>query len=158
MHSVAAHSTVSVCDYCGAPLDAAARVFPSRRDEPRHIRRHFVAEPQAPYAARRELEALSQDLDVREQHLLALLTSELVTNSVVHGRMREEGVVRLDVTITDALIRVEVRDRGIGFDPPAASEKDPLEGHWGLELVDRLADRWEVTGGTTVAFEVDRAH
>jgi anti-sigma regulatory factor (Ser/Thr protein kinase) len=158
VHSVAAHSTVSVCDHCGAPLDDAARVFPPRRDEPRRLRRHFVAEPQAAYAARRELEALSEDLDEQERRLLALLTTELVTNSVVHARMAEEGVVRVDVMVTDALIRVEVRDRGIGFEPAPKSKKDPLEGHWGLELVEGLADRWEVRGGTTVAFEVDRLH
>jgi anti-sigma regulatory factor (Ser/Thr protein kinase) len=121
-----------------------------------YLRRHFVAEPQAAYAARRELEALSDDLDDREWHLLALLTTELVTNSVVHSHMPAQGLVRLDVNVTDSVIRVEVRDRGVGFEPHPKEGDDPLAGHWGLQLVDELADRWNVHGATTVAFEVDR--
>lgn len=121
-----------------------------------YLRRHFVAEPQAAYAARRELEALADDLDEREWYLLALLTTELVTNSVVHSHMPAQGLVRLDVNVTDAVIRVEVRDRGVGFEPHVKHGEDPLAGHWGLQLVDQLADRWHVRGATTVAFEVDR--
>jgi anti-sigma regulatory factor (Ser/Thr protein kinase) len=71
--------------------------------------------------------------------------------------MGSDGVVRLDVAITPARIRVEVRDRGVGFQPDDPARRDPLGGHWGLQLVDQLADRWNVHGTTTVAFEVDRA-
>ena len=99
---------------------------------------------------------LSDDLDDREWHLLALLTTELVTNSVVHSHMPAQGLVRLDVNVTDSVIRVEVRDRGVGFEPHPKQGDDPLAGHWGLQLVDELADRWNVHGATTVAFEVDR--
>ena len=123
-----------------------------------YLRRHFVAEPQAAYAARRELEALSDDLDARELHLVTLLTTELVTNSIVHSHMPAQGLVRLDVNVTDSVIRVEVRDRGVGFEPLPPHAGDPLAGHWGLQLVDELADRWHVRGATTVAFEVDRPH
>jgi anti-sigma regulatory factor (Ser/Thr protein kinase) len=121
-----------------------------------YLRRQFVAEPQAAYAARRELDALSDDLDDRERHLLALLTTELVSNSVVHSHMPAQGLVRLDVNVTDSLIRVEVRDRGVGFEPHLNDVDEPLAGHWGLRLVDELADRWYVRGATTVSFEVDR--
>src|SRR3954453_11524070 len=93
-----------------------------------YLRRHFVAEPQAAYAARRELESLSDDLDAREWHLLTLLTTELVTNSVVHSHMPAQGLVRLDVNVTDSLIRVEVRDRGVGFEPHINNADDPLAG------------------------------
>jgi anti-sigma regulatory factor (Ser/Thr protein kinase) len=72
--------------------------------------------------------------------------------------MGAEGVVRLDVIVTNSRIHVEVRDRGVGFDPAPRVSEDPLDGHWGLELVEKLSDRWHVRGATTVAFELDRQH
>ena len=52
-------------------------------------------------------------------------------------------------------MRVEVADRGPGFDPRLADDR--AGSGWGLYLVDQLADRLGVsrTDGTTVWFEID---
>jgi anti-sigma regulatory factor (Ser/Thr protein kinase) len=120
------------------------------------VRRSFVAEPQAPRAARRELEALDGALTPEELWRIALLTTELVTNSIVHAGLGGRGIVTLDVSVSDVAVRGEVRDRGIGFEPDLPSE--PLAGRWGMRLLDCLADHWQVdvTRGTCVSFELRR--
>ena len=116
-----------------------------------------MAEPQAPRAARREIESLNGELSDDELWRLELLVSELMTNSVMHAGLGGRGIVTLDVDVTDARVRAEIRDRGIGFEPEVPSE--PLAGHWGTQLLDRLADYWQVdsSSGTTVLFELKRA-
>jgi len=116
--------------------------------------RHFVAEPKR-RTPRRELEALSDDL-MRASGTCRTSDDQLVTNSW-STRTAAQGAVRPDVKVTDDVIRVEVRDRGVGFEPHPRGDDDPLSGHWGLQLVDTLADRWHVRGANTVAFEVDRS-
>jgi anti-sigma regulatory factor (Ser/Thr protein kinase) len=121
------------------------------------FRRSFVAEPQAPRAARRELEALVGALSDDELWRLELLVTELLTNSIVHAGLGGRGVVTVDVAVAPDGVRAEIRDRGIGFEPSIAG--DPLEGSWGLRLLDRLSDYWEVdaSSGTSVLFELKRA-
>jgi anti-sigma regulatory factor (Ser/Thr protein kinase) len=120
------------------------------------IRRSFVAEPQAPRAARRELEVLEGQLSRDEMWRVELLVSELLTNSIVHAGLGGRGIVTIDLAVTDDTIRAEVRDRGIGFEP--AVRDDPLAGNWGMRLLDRLSDYWQVDAsrGTVVLFEVRR--
>jgi hypothetical protein len=56
------------------------------------------------------------------------------------------------------MLHVEVRDDGSGLVP---SRHNPSpDGHWGLQIVDELSDRWGVEpdgGDTRVWFEIDRA-
>ena len=109
-------------------------------------------------AARRALETLSWTLDPEESWLLALLATELIANSVQHANTAAGGDVQLEANITNELVRVRVMDAGHGFVAPFRTDASPLDSHWGLHLLDLLADRWEVTGApsTTVSFEVDR--
>jgi anti-sigma regulatory factor (Ser/Thr protein kinase) len=120
------------------------------------IRRSFVAEPQAPRAARRELEVLEGVLTRDEMWRVDLLVTELLTNSIVHAGLGGRGIVTIDIAVTEESIRAEVRDRGIGFEPAVPDE--PLAGNWGMRLLDRLADYWQVddTRGTSVLFELER--
>lgn len=88
-----------------------------------------------------------------------LLITELVANSVRHAGLAKSDRIGLDIEASDVLVRVEVRDGGRGFQPPARFDGPP-EGTSGrgLYLVDALADRWGVDRGdrcTTVWFEVD---
>jgi anti-sigma regulatory factor (Ser/Thr protein kinase) len=119
----------------------------------------MVREPQAAGAARRELQALLGELDDLEFDLIALLMTELIANSVLHAGPRAGGLLTLDVRITDTSARVTVTDGGRGFVPRARGDQEPTDGHWGLQLVEELADHWGVdTGkGTAVWFELDRA-
>ena len=81
-----------------------------------------------------------------------LLTSELVTNAVIHGR----SAVTLSVRLTQRLLRVEVSDDNSRHPRLEDYDKDALDGR-GLHIVDYLAHDWGVTDhqlGKTVWFEL----
>lgn len=87
------------------------------------------------------------------EHVLVLV-SELVTNSVVHGGASERDSIELSLAWSPEQLRIEVLDRGPGFGASLANME--REGGWGLQLVERLADRWGVirTDATIVWFEM----
>lgn len=75
----------------------------------------------------------------QQAHVPLLLTSELVTNSVMHGpRAAGAGIT---ITLT-SLVRIEVADQG-GLSVPVLAASRPYadSGH-GLELVDAMSERW----------------
>ncbi len=111
------------------------------------------ADPQAPAAARRSLDAVLLPPERRPD--LLLLVSELVTNSVKHGE-HPDGMVGVRVNVSPERIRVEVEDGGEGFQPPPP-DSEPVGDGMGLRLVEALADRWGVTPSpeTVVWFEMD---
>jgi len=102
------------------------------------------------------LEALDVHQDAR--FAVRLLVSELFTNAVKYGSRREGSRIHLSVAVTDAMVRVEIADRGRGFFaetrtmPGAAAESGR-----GLAFLDALADRWGVVNNseTCVWFELD---
>lgn len=110
-------------------------------------------------AARDALAPLSERLDGPQLETVRLLVTELITNSVKHGRTGEEAV-RVTVTVDSARVRVEVKDGGPGFEPPPppSSPSESTSG-WGLYLVARIADRWGVETGddASVWFELDKS-
>jgi DNA-binding NarL/FixJ family response regulator len=87
---------------------------------------------------------------------VTLLTSELVTNAIVHAGSEVDVVVRL----TGESARVEVTDRSDAPPAPRTPAEEESSGR-GLALVEALARRWGtrrlVSGGKTVWFEVIRA-
>jgi DNA-binding NarL/FixJ family response regulator len=86
---------------------------------------------------------------------VTLLTSELVTNAIVHAGAELDVVVRL----TAVAARVEVTDRSPRLPIPRVAAEDASSGR-GLALVEALARRWGTrhlaSGGKTVWFEVAR--
>jgi anti-sigma regulatory factor (Ser/Thr protein kinase) len=86
---------------------------------------------------------------------LVLLTSEIVTNAVIHPDLDPPGLIKLYARINDGTIRIEVSDEGSGF-TPRPRDPDRLEGSYGLYLVDKQAARWgvEQAPNTTVWFEL----
>ena len=110
-------------------------------------------EPAAVGAARRLLvqEGLDDDLN----HTVSLLTSEVVTNAVLHAGLTPQDRIVLAARLGPDLVRVEVRDPGPGFDPDV---RHGVPGY-GLRMLDMLARRWGVDrdeSGCRVWFEVDR--
>ena len=102
------------------------------------------------------LEALDAHQDAR--FAVRLLVSELFTNAVKYGSRRECSRIRLSVAVTDAMVRVEIGDRGRGFVQEARTMPDPAaESGRGLAFLDALADRWGVSNNseTCVWFELD---
>jgi serine phosphatase RsbU (regulator of sigma subunit)/anti-sigma regulatory factor (Ser/Thr protein kinase) len=83
----------------------------------------------------------------------ALLASEIVTNAVLHG----EPPLRVSVEPATDRIRLTVTDAGTGRPEPAAPG-DPAAHGKGLQLVERVAERWGVeglpAGGKSVWFDL----
>lgn len=112
--------------------------------------------PEAAVKARRALARLRSEVDAPTLESLRLLVTELVSNSVRHAGA---PTVDLLVLVSRPAVRVEVTDRGPGFDPYQHRPDRDREGGWGLFLVERLADRWGVAReglGTRVWFELER--
>ena len=107
-------------------------------------------------AARRTVTALCAPAGLVALHdTAALLTSEVVTNAVLHG----DGTVMVRAHTGGGRLRVEVQDDGEGVPALRDAARDD-EGGRGLALVAALADDWgieQVPGGKFVWFElVDR--
>lgn len=97
-----------------------------------------------------------------EPELLAdvlLVASELVGNSVIHGRPGPDGRLALRVAMSPRTIRLEAVDGGRRLTRPRPSFRSPerATGGRGLRLVDALSDRWGVRSGrpTIVWAELD---
>jgi anti-sigma regulatory factor (Ser/Thr protein kinase) len=89
---------------------------------------------------------------------LRLLTSELIANSVLHGRLQPGDQIHVRVTLHHERVHVDVTDGGQMWSPPEVPTEAPLnsEAGRGFYLVDRLADAWGVDPGppTRVWFEL----
>jgi anti-anti-sigma factor len=118
----------------------------------------------APARARGELrQAILGRLSDRDCATATLVTSELVTNAVIHPAQGIGGSVGLRITAYPDRIRVEVTDEGSGFDPRGLRPRALREaGGHGLVVVDGLASRWGTTRcvigdaeGFCVWFELD---
>ncbi|XRQ04452.1 ATP-binding protein [Actinomadura welshii] len=96
----------------------------------------IAATPAAVRLARsyvRELIGQHFGADRSELGDLELLTSEAVTNSVLHAKPRRDGTVTLSVLHLDRYVRVEVTDGGAATGRPRGAE-EPLPVH-GRRLV-----------------------
>jgi anti-sigma regulatory factor (Ser/Thr protein kinase) len=132
-----------------------------RPAEPCSLRRAFEPDPGAASAARRALEGLRSKLDDDLLERSCLAISEVVTNSVKHTRSRAPQPIDLEVWVLPSRLRVEVTDRGPGFERTVA-RPDPDgagAGGWGLWIVDQVTDGWGVEFGhsTRVWMEFHRA-
>lgn len=117
------------------------------------------AVPESIPRSREILESLRGELDESLLDDLRLIVSELVTNSIRHAGLRSGEPIDLEVTVDKATIRLELRDRGRGFEPPDAPVSLFQESGWGLFLVSQLTDRWGVStrgGVTRVWIEIRR--
>lgn len=107
-----------------------------------------------PAAARRAVAGACRDAGTGPECLDAavLMTSEVVTNALVHG----QGEIRLAVGADAVLVRVEVGDDEPDR-PSARSAESDAESGRGMLIVDALASDWGVRTadpGKTVWFEV----
>jgi len=85
----------------------------------------------------------------------ALLTTELVTNSVRHSALGASQFIELHCDLDDRRLLVRVTDAGGPFPLP---DPDDDVGGWGLLLVAEISDRWAVHRNVpnSVWFELDR--
>jgi anti-sigma regulatory factor (Ser/Thr protein kinase) len=120
------------------------------------------AEPQplphtldAPRLARRYVTSRTAAWPVELVDLTVLLTSELVTNAVVHGR----APIQLLLVEDGDRLRIEVTDAESRLPDGPGKPTDQDESGRGLLILDRLADRWgshprPTPPGKVVWFEV----
>lgn len=82
---------------------------------------------------------------------VAIVVSELVTNSVKHGNGTAE--ISIEVIAERERISVVVTDRG-----PCFSKDASRNGGMGLEIVDQIADQWEIrqNEGCQVRVEISK--
>lgn len=123
--------------------------------EVRHLR---LGGLEAPGAARDFVCSVADeafdDHDLNEA--LRLVVSEVVTNSILHGKVGNDGCVEIKIDVRPERLRLEIIDDGPGFRPDAGPTPLDEPGGWGLYLVDSLADRWgvEANKGTHVWLEM----
>jgi anti-sigma regulatory factor (Ser/Thr protein kinase) len=104
--------------------------------------------------ARKLVHRAMEDRDGEARDASVLLTSEVVTNALVHAG----GSVEVHVTLSPSTVRVEVRDTSRRAPLRRNAHEDATNGR-GLELVELLAARWGVDPspeGKTVWFELER--
>ena len=88
---------------------------------------------------------------------LALMVSEVVANAVRHGSPEADGNIGLLLEEDQDVLRVVVTDGGQAFAFHPKSIDPDSDEHFGLLLVDELADRWGVSldGKKAIWLEVD---
>lgn len=116
----------------------------------------FGSAPSAVGVARRYVRDVlhSERVDEKVTGVVELLTSEVVTNAVLHAH----GAGELALTVTEDTIRVEVDDPSGLLPVRRCAGRDALGGR-GLAIVAVLARAWGVEPnreGKRVWFEVDR--
>jgi anti-sigma regulatory factor (Ser/Thr protein kinase) len=105
---------------------------------------HLMPVPSAPGVARRFVRATADVLDDDRLHDLLVLTSELVTNAVLHARTPFE----VGVTVTDDVVVICVGD-GAKATPQDREQSDRRESGRGIMLVQAMADEWGVLPAET---------
>jgi two-component sensor histidine kinase len=99
--------------------------------------------PQAPGLARAEVIARFRDrLEDATVYDVALVVSELVTNSVNHPGPEDEPELGVEVGVVGDHVLISVSDRGAQIIP--RRDRRTTGERLGLQLVDRLAGSWGV--------------
>jgi anti-anti-sigma factor len=146
-------------------VDLDATAAPSAAPPGDFVELELPRAPHSPARARLELRECFEGHVESELANVVLLTSELVTNAVVHPRGVGKTPVSLRVTMYEGppRVRVEVEDSGEGFDRIVPVMPMGERGR-GLFIVDRFSDRWGSGRVQTAAgprfrvwFEVDWA-
>lgn len=114
---------------------------------------HLDPVPRVVGTARRFVGEHAPAMPPELKDILLLLTSELVTNAVIHARTPLE----VGITVSDHSVVVTVHDEDLGLDPDRDGGR---HGGWGLGLVRHLADDYamerHVGEGKTAWFRMSR--
>ena len=120
---------------------------------PSRLRLELRAQPQSAAEARRAVARLLAEVGLeRAADTAVLLTSEVVTNAILHARTNVVVVVLVD----PPTVRVEVSDDAGQYPEVLRADEQATSGR-GMMLVDTLATAWGIRpgdGGKCVWFEV----
>jgi anti-sigma regulatory factor (Ser/Thr protein kinase) len=156
-YSAAAYSTAAACPSCASLLadDSKLLVVAGAMH---NLSRSIRARPEAAAEARRAVAALALPEPTRQA--LALLVSELVTNSLLHAGLKADDTIDLHVNNGGHHVSVAVHDRGPGFTPPVPSADLLHVGGQGLVIAAALSEAWGVdcdSDGCTVWADIATA-
>ena len=113
---------------------------------PNVVRVELAPHPSAASTARRAALDACAGVDV-DRDAIALCTSELVTNALLHGRPPIE--LEVSVSARGDTVRVEVRDGGVDqAEGRRPISSDTMSGR-GLTIVDAIATRWGADATST---------
>jgi DNA-binding NarL/FixJ family response regulator len=118
-------------------------------------RAKLEAQPQSAASARRFVDETLHRWQCDELFdVVGLLTSELVTNAILHA----QSEIELSVSLTPDAVRIDVVDHSADMPSPRTASEEDTSGR-GLGLVEALATAWGVDerpGGKSVWFELPR--
>ena len=102
-------------------------------------------------------EDLTSLLDQERLDEVRMMTAELVSNAIRHGSPEADGHVILEIEREPGVVRIIVRDGGRHMDLNEPTFHTHADGHYGLFVVDALADQWgfSIDGDKGVWFEVE---
>jgi anti-sigma regulatory factor (Ser/Thr protein kinase) len=104
--------------------------------------------PGGPSAACTARELLTHQLGevtpAETMHDLHLLTTELITNAVLHAGVGESDTIELQVAPTATELRVAVTDPGAATSPEVQELDPTVPGGMGLFLVEQISSAWGV--------------
>ena len=88
-------------------------------------------------------EMFAETMPQETLHDLHLLTTELVTNAVLHAGAGASDAIELSVASGADSLHVSVTDPGRGSETPHVEELDlEIPGGMGLYLVEQISSRW----------------
>jgi len=107
----------------------------------------------------------SLDVDAQQVTEIKTVVSEGVTNAIIHGyEGNPEGIIEFKVTLEGRLLRVTIKDNGVGIDdieqakqPLYTTKKEEERSGLGFMIMESFTDELEITSapgvGTTVVLE-----
>ena len=105
------------------------------------------------------------DVDMQQLTEIKTVVSEAVTNAIIHGYEENPcGLVDLKVILEDRLLKVVIKDNGVGIEdveqakqPLFTTKHEEERSGLGFMIMESFTDRFEVISapgvGTTVTFE-----
>jgi anti-sigma regulatory factor (Ser/Thr protein kinase) len=140
-YSAASYSSARACPACLAALsdDAKLHVVPCGSAE---VSLTLLARPAAAAEARHALVGFVLPQITRED--LALVVTELVTNSVRHAGLAPGARIGVQSSRGPDSVRIAVHDGGPGFRVPTRVPDARSVGGRGLVIVDALSEAWGV--------------
>ena len=113
-------------------------VRPDQRPSPTHLSLALTCSKESPGVARHALRCWLEELECPRAVAddAVLVTSELVTNAVVHAA----SAAQLRATLHAGRLRLEVYDDSV--EPPRPRDSNETAGGYGLQFVASIADDW----------------